>query len=88
MIVTLIEKERIFSMTLPDKVKGRFWITDYDESGEKRNLISVEADKGSWMLKNSISAVISNTQKQTLDGIILEECLFYCIKLTDKDNEA
>lgn len=88
MIVTLIEKERIFSMTLPDKVKGRFWITDYDESGEKRNLISVEADKGSWMLKNSISAVISNTQKQTLDGIILEECLFYCIKFTDNDDEA
>ena len=27
MIVTLIETYRIFNMTLPDKVKGRFWIT-------------------------------------------------------------
>lgn len=51
MIVTLIETYRIFNMTLPDKVKGRFWITDVDSFGDDRKLISVEADEGSWVLK-------------------------------------
>lgn len=39
MIVTLIETYRIFNMTLPDKVKGRFWITDVDSFGNDRKLI-------------------------------------------------
>lgn len=43
MIVTLIETYRIFNMTLPDKVKGRFWITDVDSFGNDRKLISVGA---------------------------------------------
>lgn len=47
MMVTLIETYRIFNMTLPDKVKGRFWITDVDSFGNDRKLISVEADEGS-----------------------------------------
>lgn len=53
MIVTLIETYRIFNMTLPDKVKGRFWITDVDSFGNDRKLISVEADEESWVLKGS-----------------------------------
>lgn len=53
MMVTLIETYRIFNMTLPDKVKGRFWITDVDSFGNDRKLISVEADEGSWVLKGS-----------------------------------
>lgn len=65
MIVTLIETYRIFNMTLPDKVKGRFWITDVDSFGNDRKLISVEADEESWVLKGSDSAVICDTHNPT-----------------------
>lgn len=77
MIVTLIETYRIFNMTLPDKVKGRFWITDVDSFGNDRKLISVEADEGSWVLKGSDSAVICDTHNRIADDTVLEDNVFY-----------
>lgn len=49
MIVTLIETYRIFNMTLPDKVKGRFWITDVDSFGNDRKLISEEENEEGYV---------------------------------------
>ena len=42
MILTLIEKERIFTASLPQKVSGRFWISDLDEQGRFREIACVE----------------------------------------------
>ena len=43
----------MFSLALPDKVKGQYWVTDLDEKGVPRQLVSVEADNGSWILKGN-----------------------------------
>ena len=80
MIVTLIETYRIFNMTLPDKVKGRFWITDVDSFGNDRKLISVEADEESWVLKGSDSAVICDTHNRIADDTVLEVNVFYNVQ--------
>ena len=48
MIVNLIKTDRIFSLTLPEKVKGRFWLNDFDEKGAFRQLISIEAMDEKW----------------------------------------
>ena len=34
MIVNLIKEFQIYSVTLPDKVKGQFWLEDADEKGK------------------------------------------------------
>ena len=88
MIVTLIETYRIFNMTLPDKVKGRFWITDVDSFGNDRKLISVEADEGSWVLKGSDSAVICDTHNRIADDTVLEDNVFYNVRILEENEEG
>lgn len=46
MIVNLIKPERMFSLTLPAKVKGQYWIKDIDNDGNPRQLISIEPIDG------------------------------------------
>lgn len=88
MIVTLIETYRIFNMTLPDKVKGRFWITDVDSFGNDRKLISVEADEESWVLKGSDSAVICDTHNRIADNTVLEDNVFYNVRILEENEEG
>jgi len=52
MIVTLITQERINSITLPEKVKGQFWLGD-SSSGISSKLIDLEAVDGEWVLKSN-----------------------------------
>ena len=53
MIVNLIKPQQMFCLTLPHKVKGQYWLTDIDANGESRDLISIEAVKGEWVLKSN-----------------------------------
>lgn len=43
MIINLIKAEQMFNLTLPNKVKGQYWLSDTDTNGKPRDLISVEA---------------------------------------------
>lgn len=53
MIVNLIKPQKMFSLTLPHKVKGQYWLTDMDADGEPRKLISIEAVNGEWVAKSN-----------------------------------
>ena len=33
MIINLIKTKQMFSLTLPHKVKGQYWVTDIDDNG-------------------------------------------------------
>ena len=55
-----MEEDRIYSITLPEKVNGRYWITDIDPYGKKRNIISVEGINGQWVLKEAKKVKIRN----------------------------
>ena len=35
MIVNLIKKEKMFSLCLPEKVKGKYWLEDCDKRGRR-----------------------------------------------------
>lgn len=58
MIVNLIKTEQMFSLTLPEKVKGQFWLNDFDEKGTLRQLVSIEADNGKWCVKSNKKVII------------------------------
>ena len=53
MIVNLIKTDRMFSLTLPEKVKGQFWLNDFDNKGSLRQLISIEAADEAWWVKSN-----------------------------------
>ena len=52
MIITTISKSRIQSMTLPQKIKGQYWIYDSEFDGDTR-MVSVEGINNAWILKST-----------------------------------
>lgn len=60
MIVTLVTKEKLFSMSLPEKARGRYWLSDADGSGCARQAASVEGIQGKWLLRGSEYLVLND----------------------------
>lgn len=58
MLVTLLSENELHTLSLPVKVKGQYWITDKDESGNYYNLLEIEAVNGEWRLKSNNTACI------------------------------
>ena len=76
MVVNLIKTERMFSLTLPEKVKGQFWLNDFDEKGSLRQLVSIEAIDGKWCVKSNKRAVVLGEGNATIDKVELSSnCL-------------
>ena len=61
----------MFSMTLPDKIKGRYWITDTDNRGQQRELISIEASERSWIAKSNRHVSILDSNGLPVKSIVL-----------------
>lgn len=53
MIVTLFTPQRMFGMTLPERVSGQYWISDLDSGGRLRRVASAEGIQGQWQLRGS-----------------------------------
>ncbi len=88
MIINLIKSKQMFSLTLPNKVKGQYWITDVDESGEHRNLISVEGIHGEWMLKSNNFAAIIDGNNEVIKKTVIEPQALLNLKIADSDERV
>lgn len=88
MIVNLIKSTQMFSLNLPVKVKGQYWITDIDKKGKSRNLISVEAVKGKWIVKsNSVAGIIDSSNNICKQIELLPDSFFY-VKIANYDEKV
>ena len=81
MKVTLIDNFITRNFILPAEVVGNFWITDFDEEGNTRNLINIEADDGKWMLRSNDDVYCIVNGKRAL-AIMLKNYNFCVIKNT------
>ena len=54
MQIVLIGTEKIYFLTLPSAISGKYWIEDSQARGENRKILSVEADpeRNAWVVKN------------------------------------
>ena len=74
MIVNLIKATRMFSLSLPQKIKGQYWVSDYDENGAARNLLSIEAKNGQWVAKsNKVASVFDQRTGKKDEAILTNE---------------
>lgn len=72
MIVTLILEKRIYSLTLPEKKSGKYWITGIDEGIENFQFMAVEGTNGNWVLHSSpILKIIGENNTET-NSIVLD----------------
>lgn len=75
----------MFSLTLPEKVKGQYWITDRDRYGKSRNLISVEAVKGVWVVKSNKFVSVLDADERVVSHTALNPMSFINLKIADSD---
>lgn len=88
MIVTLVKKKKINTITLPEKVAGQYWLSDHNEFGKSFDLISIEGVNGQWILKSNKNARIVNSNRESLRSIVLEPLNFYTLKLDNGEENA
>lgn len=88
MIINLIKSKRMFSLTLPNKVKGQYWVTDINENGSPRDLISVEAVKGEWVVKSNKCASILDSENRPVVNTVLKPLSFFKLKIAESDENA
>lgn len=84
MRISVLKKDKINNIILPNKIEGSYWISDTDKSGVKRNLISIEADNNRWKLCSNNEVYYFNNN-QYVPFVYLQYNNFYTIK-NETDN--
>lgn len=78
MIVSMIKDDKLMNTTLPNKIEGNYWITDYDYNNIEFNLINIEAKENKWFLHSNEDYVVY--EKDIIrEGTYLENYHFYTI---------
>lgn len=88
MIVNLIKPQQMFSLTLPHKVKGQYWLTDIDANGEPRELISIEAVRGEWIVKSNKTVAILNAENETISNTVLKPLSFFNLRINGSSDRV
>lgn len=81
MIINLIKPRQMFSMTLPDRIKGRYWINDTDNRGQQRELISIEASDRFWIAKSNRHVSILDGEGKPVKSVVLHPHTFLNIEI-------
>ena len=88
MIINLIKSRQMFSLTLPHKVKGQYWVTDVDDTGSPRELISVEAVNGDWVVKSNKFVSILDAENKPVINTVLKPQSFFNLKIADSNERV
>lgn len=88
MQVSLIQKERISSITLPEKVHGQYWITQINQEGFSENVIGIEGGNGVWKIKTNKCAQLLSPSKLPVREIAVVPNSFYDVRLKSDSNDA
>ncbi len=86
MIVTLLKSERMNSISLPEKVKGQYWLMDYFPTGEKYPLLSIEGIHNQWIIRSGKKAQLLDDSRKRIREMQIEPYNLYCLYLQDTDS--
>ena len=87
MIVTFINKERINSITMPEKIRGQYWIYDSYESSSKK-LIGIEGINGEWILKSNQDVKVIDNTGAPIRNTVLSPLSIYNLVIDGKNNKS
>lgn len=70
------------SISLPEKVKGQFWLYESSNSGEER-LVNIEGVNNEWIMKSTRSVKILDGQNNVLKNIVVSPQSIYILGKPD-----
>jgi len=79
MIITTIGKRGINTVTLPQKVKGQYWLYDGADDNSQR-LISVEGINNEWVLKSNKNYKVVDNSGNVLKNTLITPSSIYVLK--------
>ena len=85
MLVYIIHSDKIYTFRLPKTISGSFILSDYDNNGSKRNLLSIISKDDAWYFKSSDDAKIIESNN-VVDESKLVNYRFYKLRLLREDN--
>lgn len=88
MILNLINGRQMFSITLPDKVKGRYWLPVSEEHGKEEGNLSIEAVSGAWAVKSNHSISVIDAAGKPVESAVLHPSDFFRLRYKDGDEKA
>ena len=71
MIVTLLRHEGMRSVSLPEQIKGQYWIKDLALSGDESDFMCVEAINNQWIVKSNNKAFLIGKNKEKVKEAVL-----------------
>ena len=78
MYVTAISKDSLYQITLPEKVKGQYWL--YSSSDKKNKIVSIEGVNNSWIIKSNSNYRVVDSQNKIKKNVILNEMQLVLLK--------
>ena len=88
MLVTFIKQTHIYSLSLPDKVHGQYWIKDMNEKGETFDLIAIEGINGQWVLRSNKRVRLLQANVAQKKNIPLKPLEFYDLQIRGEEDSA
>jgi DNA segregation ATPase FtsK/SpoIIIE, S-DNA-T family len=87
MIVTLINKENINSITLPEKIQGQYWIYDTHPNTSKK-MVGIEGANGEWILKSNKDAKIVDSSGTSIRNTVLQPLSIYHLAIEGQEHKT
>ena len=88
MLVTFIKRTHIYSLSLPEKVHGQYWIKDMNEKGEFFDLIAIEGINGQWVLRANKKVRLLKKEDAGKKNIPLQPLAFYDLQIWGEEDSA
>lgn len=90
MLVTLIGEQKIFSVHLPEKIAGKYWIVDDEKFIGSNRILAVEADDGAerWVVKADRLLKLYDEKQMEAKSLALEEGKLYQVSFGQEAQTA
>jgi len=82
MIVTVISKSHMKSVTLPNKVKGQFWLYENSDSVDER-LVNIEGINEEWIMKSTRKVKIIDANNNPIKNTVISPLSIYVLLKND-----
>lgn len=73
MIVTLMAQDQISTLSLPNRVSGRYWISIRGENRNSADIAYVEGVQEQWLLHGGPTLILLDDSKKEVDTLVLED---------------
>ncbi len=84
MIVTTISKSHINSISLPEKIKGQFWLYETLDNSDER-LVNIEGVSDEWIMKSTRQVKILDSHNNALKNTAISPQSIYVLEKPDDE---